>query len=94
LRRRSSSRRGSQADKNGDTESTGYETDREDNVHNVIKRDTLDVPDSELIFESDEFDEPSSTGKEEKVKVRFDTESDDERSFVEEEMAKSVNFPK
>jgi len=65
--------------------STGYETDKEDNEN------TLAVPHNEIIFESDEFgtddEEPKPPRKDkEKKQVGISPESDDDRSFIEEEI--------
>ena len=78
------------------SKSTGYETDKEDNDHDLNDNVTLAVPHSEIIFESDEFgtddDEepvgPSRKNEKEKKQVGLNTESDDDRSFIEEEIQK------
>ncbi|GBC25702.2 uncharacterized protein OCT59_020085 [Rhizophagus irregularis] len=88
-------RRASNIHKSGNTGNTGYETDREDNNAD-LGNNGLSVPSSEVIFESDEFDEfddessPAEKGEKEKdkKKVGSSTESDEEKSFIEEEIEK------
>lgn len=93
LRSTRRTRRASNIHKSGNTGNTGYETDREDN--NVdLSNNGLSVPSrNDVIFESDELDDESSPAEKgekekDKKKVELSTESDDEKSFIEEEIEK------
>jgi hypothetical protein len=93
LRSTRRTRRASSIHKSGNTGNTGYETDREDNNVDLGNNRLAVPPSSEVIFESDGFDDESSPEdkgekEKEKKKVELDTESDDEKSFIEEEIEK------